>query len=203
MGYITGLYGDNGKGNGNYHIMEFGSSAATLNSKWGFPRIRGNFLGGTHNKDYSILRSILGSPYFGKLPNPKPQTLDRNCMPVRELKHLRAVAKMRRKARLRCAHFVYTGFCQIATENLVSTACTCVGCISAESRDDPGGGQGGKAGGGKEGLTPPGGKGLQHLQGQVNCGVLARKWRENMRSIWMALAPDLPYTVLISSCSLS
>ena len=30
---------------------------------WGFPKIRG-----THNKDYSILGSILGSPYLGKLP---------------------------------------------------------------------------------------------------------------------------------------
>ena len=29
----------------------------------------GTFLGGPHNKDYSILGSILGSPYFGKLPN--------------------------------------------------------------------------------------------------------------------------------------
>ena len=30
--------------------------------------MRGTFLGGPHNKDYSILRSILGSPYLGKLP---------------------------------------------------------------------------------------------------------------------------------------
>ena len=30
---------------------------------WGFPKIRG-----TNNKGYSILGSILGSPYFGKLP---------------------------------------------------------------------------------------------------------------------------------------
>ena len=30
---------------------------------WGFPKIRG-----TNNKDYSILGSKLGSPYFGKLP---------------------------------------------------------------------------------------------------------------------------------------
>ena len=38
--------------------------------KWGFPKIRGTFFwGGPHNKDYSILGSILGSPYFGKLPN--------------------------------------------------------------------------------------------------------------------------------------
>ena len=35
---------------------------------WGFPKIRGTFFGGSHNKDYSILGSILGSPYFGKLP---------------------------------------------------------------------------------------------------------------------------------------
>ena len=35
---------------------------------WGFPKIRGTFLEGPNNKDYSILGSILGSPYFGKLP---------------------------------------------------------------------------------------------------------------------------------------
>ena len=35
---------------------------------WGFLKIRGTFLGGPHNKDYSILGSILGYPYFGKLP---------------------------------------------------------------------------------------------------------------------------------------
>ena len=35
---------------------------------WEFPKIRGSNLGGPHNKDYSILGSILGSPYFGKLP---------------------------------------------------------------------------------------------------------------------------------------
>ena len=29
----------------------------------------GYLFGGPHNKDYSILRSILGSPYIGKLPN--------------------------------------------------------------------------------------------------------------------------------------
>ena len=36
---------------------------------WGFPRIRGTLFGGPYNKDYSILGSILGSPYFGKVPN--------------------------------------------------------------------------------------------------------------------------------------
>ena len=30
--------------------------------------MRGTFFGGPHNKDYSILGSILGFPYFGKLP---------------------------------------------------------------------------------------------------------------------------------------
>ena len=35
---------------------------------WGFPIIRGTLFGGPHNKDYSILGSILGSLYFGKLP---------------------------------------------------------------------------------------------------------------------------------------
>ena len=35
---------------------------------WGFPKIRGTFFGGPHNKDYNILGSILGSTYFGKLP---------------------------------------------------------------------------------------------------------------------------------------
>ena len=35
---------------------------------WGFPKIRGTLFGGPYNKGYSILGSILGSPYFGKLP---------------------------------------------------------------------------------------------------------------------------------------
>ena len=34
----------------------------------GFPKIRGTCLGGPHNKDSSVLGSILGSPYLGKLP---------------------------------------------------------------------------------------------------------------------------------------
>ena len=40
-----------------------------MHSKWGFPRIRGTFFGGPHNKEYSIWGSILGSPYFGKVPD--------------------------------------------------------------------------------------------------------------------------------------
>ena len=35
---------------------------------WGFPKIRCTLLGGPHNKEYSILGSRLGSPYFGKEP---------------------------------------------------------------------------------------------------------------------------------------
>ena len=35
---------------------------------WGFPKIKGTLFGGPHNKDYSIWGSILGSPYFEKLP---------------------------------------------------------------------------------------------------------------------------------------
>ena len=31
-------------------------------------QIRGTFFGGPYNKDQNMLGSILGSPYFGKLP---------------------------------------------------------------------------------------------------------------------------------------
>ena len=43
---------------------------------WGFAIIRGTFLGGPSSKDYSILGSILGSLYFGKLPFRKEEMLD-------------------------------------------------------------------------------------------------------------------------------
>ena len=33
----------------------------------------GYLFGGPNNKDYSIFGSILGSPYFGKLPYQEPQ----------------------------------------------------------------------------------------------------------------------------------
>ena len=50
------------------------SSCPTLDRNGGFPKLGGGGGGGTllgvpHNKDYSILGSILGSPYFEKLPN--------------------------------------------------------------------------------------------------------------------------------------
>ena len=35
---------------------------------WRFPKIRGTFLVGAHNKDCSIWGSILGSPCLGTLP---------------------------------------------------------------------------------------------------------------------------------------
>ena len=34
----------------------------------GFPEVGAPFLLGPHSKEYSIFGSILGSPYFGKLP---------------------------------------------------------------------------------------------------------------------------------------
>ena len=37
-----------------------------LNPTRGFPKIKGTFLGGPHNKDYSIFGSVLGSPLFGE-----------------------------------------------------------------------------------------------------------------------------------------
>ena len=46
------------------------SYVPAIDFKWGFPKIRGTLLGGLYNKDYSMLGSLLGSLYFGKLPNP-------------------------------------------------------------------------------------------------------------------------------------
>ena len=37
-----------------------------------FPNITSTMLGSPIIRDYSIFRSILGSPYFGKLPNLAP-----------------------------------------------------------------------------------------------------------------------------------
>ena len=34
----------------------------------GFPKLGGYLFGGPHNKDYSILGAMLGSPYLWKLP---------------------------------------------------------------------------------------------------------------------------------------
>ena len=51
---------------GDTRSLDNGSSKA--DSIWGFPKIRGVLFRGPHNKDYSILGSILGSLYFGKLP---------------------------------------------------------------------------------------------------------------------------------------
>ena len=43
--------------------------ATPVGLKWEFPKIRDTLFGGPHNKDDSILGSILRSLYFGKLPN--------------------------------------------------------------------------------------------------------------------------------------
>ena len=43
-------------------------SACLSGSIWGIPKIGGYLFGGPNNKDYSILGSILGYLYFGKLP---------------------------------------------------------------------------------------------------------------------------------------
>ena len=44
------------------------SCLLTVNRNLGVSQNYGYLFGGPHNKDYSILGSILGSPYFGKLP---------------------------------------------------------------------------------------------------------------------------------------
>ena len=41
---------------------------ATMSKHMVVSQIRGTLFRGPYNKDYSILGSILGSPYFGKLP---------------------------------------------------------------------------------------------------------------------------------------
>ena len=48
-------------------LEQNGSAMHTTRYVW-VPKIRGTFLGGPKNKDYNISGSILGSPYFGKLP---------------------------------------------------------------------------------------------------------------------------------------
>ena len=40
------------------------TSTRSTHDIWGFPKITGTILGGPYNKDYSILGSILGSPYI-------------------------------------------------------------------------------------------------------------------------------------------
>ena len=50
------------------HVFFWASPKPRVTLIWGFPKIRGTLAGGPYNKDYNILESILGSPYFGKLP---------------------------------------------------------------------------------------------------------------------------------------
>ena len=49
--------------------VRLGSVRPLGSTNWGFPQIRGIILGGPNNKDYTILGSILGVPFIGKLPN--------------------------------------------------------------------------------------------------------------------------------------
>ena len=44
------------------------SMAETVGNHIGVPKIKGYHFEGPNNKDFSILGSRLGSPYFGKLP---------------------------------------------------------------------------------------------------------------------------------------
>ena len=50
-----------------YDLTRFNHQNNT--TQMGVSQDRGIMLGGPHNKDCSIWGSILGSPYFGKLPN--------------------------------------------------------------------------------------------------------------------------------------
>ena len=44
-----------------------------------FPQVRGTVLGGPNIKDYSILGSILGFPYLGKVPSVGMRKLSCDC----------------------------------------------------------------------------------------------------------------------------
>ena len=45
-------------------VSTIGNKMETTIQGLGFPKFRGTFLGGPHNKDYSILGSTLGLPFF-------------------------------------------------------------------------------------------------------------------------------------------
>ena len=72
-------------------IMENDTQTGCYRGTWGFPEIKGTFWGDPCSKDSSILGSILGSPYVGKLPHRisviisviifGSETLDANCGP--------------------------------------------------------------------------------------------------------------------------
>ena len=47
---------------------QFVASSLLKGSMLGFPKIRGTFFGDPYKKDFDVLGSILGSPYFGKVP---------------------------------------------------------------------------------------------------------------------------------------
>ena len=47
------------------HVLAAHKSVLASCTIWGFPKVRGALIGVPHNKDYSKLGSILGSPYKG------------------------------------------------------------------------------------------------------------------------------------------
>ena len=49
-------------------IVYYNSGQPVVGVHMEFPKIRGTFWG-PYNRGYSMLGSILGSPYFGKLPH--------------------------------------------------------------------------------------------------------------------------------------
>ena len=60
------------------NVYESGTLPRNIPLKYGgFPKLGVPF-GGPNNKDYSILGSILGSPYFGKLPYPPNPSIEGN-----------------------------------------------------------------------------------------------------------------------------
>ena len=49
-------------------LADGGKTVQNIHMTWGIPKIRGTLFGGLHDKAYSILGSMLGSSYLGKLP---------------------------------------------------------------------------------------------------------------------------------------
>ena len=71
------------------YIVRAKSCNRMLESNLNYPelqRLQRVFLGSPHNKDYSILGSMLGSPYFGKLPKSENCPLKRRCVKMNRSK---------------------------------------------------------------------------------------------------------------------
>ena len=76
------------------------------------PKLVGTFLGGPFNKDYSLVRSILGSPYLGNLP--RVLTSSGPCRCHSGTPHPAELAKLlkslRKTPRLRLMRIAYACF---------------------------------------------------------------------------------------------